>query len=133
MISFDNIPLVQQPKKMKIQLYKHQLASIYKMENLEEEQIVYRSNGLIKHTKLGLNCDCTGYGKTLSMLGLIIRNKMSWDLNTPFVMENIQTVSTGIIINRKIERESRSYIIFFSISMGKRNKKYRFILFDSLK
>ena len=103
MISFDNIPLVQQPK-MKIQLYKHQLASIYKMENLEEEQIVYRSNGLIKHTKIGLNCDCTGYGKTLSMLGLIIRNKMSWDLDTPFVMENVQTVSAGIIINRKIER-----------------------------
>jgi SNF2 family DNA or RNA helicase len=103
MINFDNIPLVQQPN-MTIKLHKHQLASIYKMENLEEEQIVYGSNGLIKHTKVGLNCDCTGYGKTLSMLGLIVRDKMPWNDETPYVMEHIQTLSSGLIINRKIER-----------------------------
>ena len=103
MNDFENISLVPQ-LDFKIKLYKHQLASIYNMENLEEEQVVYCSDGLIKQTKVGLNCDCTGYGKTLSILGLITRDKMLWDLNTPFVVENIQTESGGLIITRKIKR-----------------------------
>ena len=103
MNDFENISLVPQ-LEFKIKLYKHQLASIYNMENLEEEQVVYCSDGLIKQTKVGLNCDCTGYGKTLSILGLITRDKMLWDLNTPFVVENIQTESGGLIITRKIKR-----------------------------
>ena len=35
---FDDIQMVEQPKELKVQLYQHQLASIYKMEKREEEQ-----------------------------------------------------------------------------------------------
>ena len=107
MNDFDNISLVSQPTKINIPLYKHQLSSIYMMENLEEEQIVYCSSGLIKHTKIGINGDCPGYGKTLSILGLIARDRMVWDLSIPHVLENIQTESVGLITNRKIERYER--------------------------
>ena len=106
MSNFDIIPLVPQPN-MKVNLYKHQLANIHRMEQLEEEKMVYYSNVLIKETKLGLLCDKTGYGKTLSIIGLIVRDKMNWDISTPYVMENSNTDSSGLITTRKSRRYTK--------------------------
>lgn len=103
MNSFDNIPLVSQPHNLKKSLFKHQLASIYQMETLEREKMVQFTWG-VKETRLGFNADITGYGKTLSMIGLIARDKMEWDLDTPFVKEVITTESAGMITSRRLER-----------------------------
>ena len=54
--------MVEQPKELKVQLYQHQLASIYKMEKREEEQIV-KSNNTVIETNISVNADKTGYGK----------------------------------------------------------------------
>jgi SNF2 family DNA or RNA helicase len=103
MNDFDNIPLASQPKNVNKILFKHQLASIYQMETLEREKVVEYEHG-IKETQLGFNADITGYGKTLSMIGLIARDKMEWDLDIPFVKEVVNTESAGLILIRKVER-----------------------------
>ena len=103
MSEFDNIPLVKQPKNLSKILFKHQLSSIYQMEKLEREKNVECNNGF-KQTRIGINADTTGYGKTLSMIGLIARNKMEWDLDIPFTKEVITTESGGLILNHKFER-----------------------------
>lgn len=103
MNDFDNIPLVTQPCNLKKTLFKHQLASIYQMETLEREKIVQFTWG-VKETSLGFNADITGYGKTLSMIGLIARDKMEWNLDIPFVKEVVITESAGLITSRRIER-----------------------------
>jgi superfamily II DNA or RNA helicase len=103
MNGFDNIPLATQPENLSKILFKHQLASIYQMETLEREKNVQYEYS-VKETRLGFNADITGYGKTLSMIGLIVRDKMDWDLNIPFVKEVVTTESGGLILNRKIER-----------------------------
>ena len=103
MYDFDNIPLVAQPHNLKKTLFKHQLASIYQMETLEREKMVQFTWG-VKETRLGFNADITGYGKTLSMIGLIARDKMEWDLDIPFVKEVVITESAGLITSRRIER-----------------------------
>jgi hypothetical protein len=59
---FEDIQMVEQPKELKVQLYQHQLASIYKMEKREEEQIV-KSNNTVIETNISVNADKTGYGK----------------------------------------------------------------------
>jgi hypothetical protein len=99
----NTIKMVSQPENLKIKLFEHQLVSIYNMEKLEREKIVENDN-YIKETKLGINSDITGFGKTLAMLGLIVRDKMTWELYTPFVVEKIDSISLGIITNRKINR-----------------------------
>lgn len=86
MSNFNNIKKVLQPPNMKVALYPHQLASIYKMEELEIYNKIEKEN-CVKYTKIGINSDPTGYGKTLSMIGLILRDKMEWDLETPYVFE----------------------------------------------
>jgi SNF2 family DNA or RNA helicase len=106
MMDYDTIPIVQQPRELKVNLFKHQLASIYAMETLEREQKVDYDGG-IRVTKLGINADETGYGKTLSMLGLITRDKMEWDMETPFIKETISQEAGGLIYKHEYTRYKR--------------------------
>jgi SNF2 family DNA or RNA helicase len=86
----DSINFVEQPKNLNISLFSHQLASIYNMEKLETERFVYDGENKI-YTDIGINSDLSGYGKTLSIVGLVCRDKMNWDLNTYYTFSNIYT------------------------------------------
>lgn len=100
---YNEIPIVSNPRNLKIHLFKHQLASIYSMEKLEKEKQVEQREST-KHTRIGINADYTGYGKTLSMIGLIVRDKMEWDIDYPFVVETITSESEGLIRSTKLSR-----------------------------
>jgi hypothetical protein len=78
--------LVEQPSEIKKGLYAHQLTSIYNMEMLEKEKSIELYNNRYIHTNIGILSDLTGYGKTLSILGLISRNKTWHDDKTVFTM-----------------------------------------------
>jgi|688.fasta_scaffold11018_8 hypothetical protein len=103
---YNEIPIVSNPKKLKINLFRHQLASIHSMEKLEKEKQVEQKD-CIKETRIGINADHTGYGKTLSMIGLIVRDKMEWNIDYPFVVEHINSESEGLIRSRKLLRYDR--------------------------
>ena len=93
MENYEDIPMIQQPKNLKIQLFPHQLSLVYMMEELEiGHGITGETHKVI--TDIGVNADMTGYGKTLSMVTLILRDKMEWDLNTEHIEETIQTYSS---------------------------------------
>lgn len=92
---------VSQPKNLKINLHPHQLANVYKMEEFERTKIAKKEHNYIIETKMGINADPTGYGKTLSMIALILRDKMEWKLDK--TEENIDRVySNGLIKIRNI-------------------------------
>ena len=98
-----DIKMVKQPTNMKTQLFKHQLSSIFRMEKLEDEKMIEYKN-FLKKTKIGFNSDISGYGKTNSMIGLIIRDKMEWNLDVPFNVEKNIYESNFLIENIIIER-----------------------------
>ena len=106
MNDYENIPVVSQPKGLHVNLYKHQLAMIYKMERLEQEKLV-QTRDCIQRTSLGVNANISGHGKTLSMLGMILRDKMDWDLEIPYVHEDTKTEAAGIIIRTQLTRYIR--------------------------
>lgn len=87
MESYDDIEIVQQPSNFKRILYKHQLAAVYKLEKLEYNNKIYFNqydeNEYI-NTKIGIFSDITGYGKTSSVIALILRDKMKWDLSSNY-------------------------------------------------
>ena len=107
MDNFNNIPMVPQPKNLNINLYNHQLASIFNMENLEQNNIINTNNNNFKDTKIGVIADTSGYGKTLSILGLIIRDKMNWDIEVPFVFEKVKIHAEGRIKTYEIIRYNK--------------------------
>ena len=98
--------MVSQPHGLKVTLFNHQLASIYKMENLEETKII-ETEDYIKHTKMGINSDLTGFGKTLAIIGLIIRDKMEWNLDFPHTYESVVSDSRGLVKTYTTKRFDR--------------------------
>lgn len=114
----NEIELVTQPEHLDIDLYQHQLSSIYKMEKLEREKMVEMPRYL-KETHIGINANITGYGKTLEMVGLISRDKMIWDTTEPYVFQNINSMNTGFVkkIEIKVYDKKNTTVILASSSI----------------
>lgn len=93
MEAFEHIPMIEQPREIKIDLYPHQLASIHAMEEIEREKRVSCTDSYIE-TDMGINADITGYGKSLSMVTLVLRDKMSWDASEDHIMEEVTTLAS---------------------------------------
>jgi len=102
-MNFSKIQMVSQPHQIKINLFPHQLASIFKMEKLETDNLIQKES-YKKYTKIGVNADISGYGKTLAMIGLVARDKMEWDIELPYVFETVITEAKGRIRNYFISR-----------------------------
>lgn len=96
MESYEHIPMVEQPVDMKINLYPHQLASVYSMEKLESEKKITTDDFELS-TKLGIHSDMTGYGKSLSIVALVTRNKMEWDTNKEEITEITRDFSDNLL------------------------------------
>ena len=71
-------PRVHQPDTYARCLFPHQLTSIYFMEKLEERKSIQVQSRYTISTRIGFQADITGYGKTASMVGLIVRDRMNW-------------------------------------------------------
>lgn len=65
-------------------MFDHQLTAIYNLEKLEKEQKTKVGN-CICETVLGVFGDMPGAGKTLSICGLLARDKMEWNLKEPLI------------------------------------------------
>lgn len=106
----------------KIELYQHQLKSIYEMEKLENnkkrtfiQRVSFQQNDSELHkreeieieikTNVGFFADLPGYGKTISMCALIARdfkrNIKNWNLNVPYVKESNMSLSDGVVIKKR--------------------------------
>lgn len=91
---------IAQPKEMKKTLFPHQLSAISMMETRETNNNLMADNFCIQ-TNVSIFADMAGYGKTLSIIGLILRNKMIWDLCDPFLVSNICNIYGNGSITKK--------------------------------
>ena len=99
----ENYPIINNPDGLNIQLFKHQLTSIYYMELLEETKCIKTKNGHMT-VKLGINGDMSGSGKTLSMIGLMTRNIMKWDIDFPYQLEKTSS-SSHLLVEYSIVKQ----------------------------
>lgn len=95
--------IIAQPENFKINLFKHQLIAISKLEKLEKSKKIDD----FLHTKLGIYADITGYGKTATLIGLIIRDKMEWDMAN-HVVNSIKVYYGNSLITQKCEKVYQS-------------------------
>jgi hypothetical protein len=94
--------IIKQP--LNIPLFYNQQMSIKSMEKLELDQHVAQNDGWFKETRLGVNADACGSGKSLTVIGLIARDRMEWDLETPFVSEAVTSKCSNLLKYRKVNR-----------------------------
>lgn len=86
---------------MKKTLYPHQIYAIQMMEKREENKRIVHSTYCID-LNMSIYSDMTGYGKTISMLGLILRDKMDWKVDE----EHVQSFISGVYGNGCIVKKS---------------------------
>jgi SNF2 family DNA or RNA helicase len=100
---------VTQPEGMTTRLFPHQLSSIFRMEELERNKhVIYdplNDTGVVE-TKMGIYADESGYGKTLGIIGLVLRDKMEWN-DYPHVSETIVTKAGGLVRIRQLTRHEK--------------------------
>lgn len=128
----DEVKKVKQPKNLKKKLYPHQLSSIYMMEKFEIEKKIEKSYGF-KHINIGVNADITGYGKTLSMIGLICRDRIEWDEYFPYTLEITNNSHSNLIKSTKIERYERINATLILVSPNIINQWEEELKFTNLK
>jgi SNF2 family DNA or RNA helicase len=92
---------VFQPTNFRRSLFPHQLKNISIMEVLEREKRIKIDNYNYIDTRLGVLADKTGYGKTASVIGLLIRDKMEWELSTKFENETLSQFSKNNLVIAK--------------------------------
>lgn len=86
---------------MKKTLFPHQISAIEMMEQRERTKHILHTTYCID-LNMSIYSDMTGYGKTISMIGLILRDKMDWDVNE----EHIQSFISGVYGNGCIVKRS---------------------------
>jgi len=94
-------PVVTQPNNYSRSLFNHQLTSIFKMEEMEARKTVNINNLYEIKTHFGIQADPTGYGKTASMIGLLVRDKMEWDLDDKHSLDEIYSANSTFTITKK--------------------------------
>jgi hypothetical protein len=91
---------ITQPDGMVKRLFPHQLNAIYLMETREEKKQITAYHYQID-LNMGIYADIAGFGKTVTVLGLISRDVMKWDVNEDFIQTSIINVfGNGCIIKR---------------------------------
>lgn len=90
--TLESVNMIEQPDDLKVSLFPHQKAMVYRMEALERDKFITYDNCKIQ-TDIGICADTTGYGKTMSVITLILRDKMPWDLKTDHVCEGVCSFS----------------------------------------
>ena len=104
--SLDNNNCIIQPHNLERTLYKHQLINVYKMEEMERDQ-KYTNENEEKYFDFGINADSTGYGKTITMVALILRDKMQWDIQEPFIKTTYDVLYDSHIVKKSFNKYNR--------------------------
>lgn len=141
-IVWDSFERIEQPQELTIKLFPHQLVSVFNMENLEKVRKIkatspYYVNGnayyyynneessTVYMTDFGVLGDIPGYGKSFSIVSLILRDKMQWDVTTSFQKINIHTVNSCLkIVNKTSKQRVRANLLLCSSTLIEQWKEY---------
>jgi len=109
MENYNSVLMVSQPENLAISLFPHQLSAIKMLEDREKSQEIKIDKNTFVETNVGIYSDITGYGKTLSIIGLILRDKMKWDVKKLYKKIYIKSIyGNGIITKKYIKYYERN-------------------------
>jgi len=108
-----------------INLYPHQIVSVKNMEKLEHFKRVKIDQYTSCETDFGILGDIPGYGKSYSIVSLILNDKMEWDLKQEYIKNNICIYNDSIkTIRSIIKKRTKSNLIVCSVSILKQWTSY---------
>ena len=128
-VIWDCYERIDQPEDITIKLFPHQLVSVYNMERLEQirkiKSSIGNSNCSIYLTDFGILGDIPGYGKSFSVVSLILRDKMQWDITKFHEKSDISTVNSCFkILNKTSKQRVRANLLLCSSTLIEQWKEY---------
>lgn len=100
--------MISQPSNLLKALYPHQLHAIAQLEHREVHLELASTRNSVLYTNVGIYADITGYGKTITMVGLILRDKRKFDSSEPYVRETVtQIYGHGNVVKKQISYYQR--------------------------
>lgn len=132
---WEKYPRVEQPQDLNLKLFPHQLVTVHKMESLENERRVKVNDSSYYMTDFGILGDIPGYGKSMSVISLILRDNMPWDI-TKFHEEPITTNYNSSVkyVSKIMKRRVKANLLVVSPTLIEQWKGYfDFVKKDRLK
>ena len=103
---WDKYERVEQPENLSIKLFPHQLVSIYNMERMERvRKVKARTNDDYYITNFGVLGDIPGYGKSYSIVALILRDKMPWNVEEEHENSTVISYNSHLKMVRKTKKK----------------------------
>jgi hypothetical protein len=122
---WDSWPRIPQPDDLGVTLFPHQCVSVAGMERMEEVQQVRVSDTLTYQTQFGVLGDIPGYGKSFSIVGLLLRDRMPWDIALPYSTLEYTNVNQCVTrVQKRRMRRARANLIVASSSLIEQWKEY---------
>ena len=122
---WDEYKKIDQPKDIKIKLFPHQLVSVYNMELLERTRKIKISPTQFYMTDFGILGDMAGYGKSMSIISLLLRDKMPWDVSKEHCTTDINSYGENLkMITNNMKKRVRPSLILASSNLIEQWKEY---------
>jgi SNF2 family DNA or RNA helicase len=116
---------IEQPLDLQVRLYRHQKVSVHRMEQFEKFKRINIENKYNCETEFGILGDIPGYGKSYSIVALLLRDKMDWNVKEEYLKNNISVFNESVkLIETSIKKRVHTNLIVCSISLMKQWKDY---------
>jgi SNF2 family DNA or RNA helicase len=125
MEQWDNYPRIEQPTDLRIKLFPHQLVTVYNMEKLERLRKIKKTDDTFFMTDFGILGDIPGYGKSFSVVSLILRDKMMWDISKRNEKTDIYTYNSCLkVVEKTMKTRVRANLLVVSPTLVEQWKEY---------
>jgi SNF2 family DNA or RNA helicase len=122
---WETYPRIPQPEKLGIKLFPHQLVTVYKMEQLERLRKIKKTDHTFFMTDFGILGDIPGYGKSFSIVSLLLRDVMQWDHTVQNEKDDIYTYNSCLkFVNKTVKKRIRPNLIVCSSTLIEQWKEY---------
>jgi len=117
--------MIEQPQNLNVKLYPHQRVSVFNMEKIEKHKRLMIQNKYDCETEFGVLGDIPGYGKSYSIVSLILRDKMDWDVKEEHLINDIKILNRSVKLSSTIARRRvKTNLLVCSISIMKQWVEY---------
>ena len=122
---WDSYARVDQPSELTITLFPHQRVTVHKMEELERLRKIKKDDATIFLSDFGILGDIPGYGKSLSVVSLILRDRMPWDIKKSNERADIFTYNSCLkVVTRVRKTRVRANLLVVSPTLVEQWKEY---------
>lgn len=122
---WDSYKRVEQPTDLTVTLFPHQCVTVHNMEELERLRKIKKDDTTIFLSDFGILGDIPGYGKSFSVVSLILRDRMPWDIKKSNERADIFTYNSCLkVLSRVRKTRVRANLLVVSPTLVEQWKEY---------